>query len=126
MHEANNSWREPNLRRNQILMALSSMFYTDKGIARNELLDVGSLGANQEERFFGLHRIIVHGDDRLTKFIENSITITVMDECKYDIGINLNIAERIRQSGVVLEPDAHFEEVTFQSVFSIVLRFMIT
>jgi hypothetical protein len=48
-----------------------------------------------------------------------------MDEYKPDLGINLKIAQRIRQSGVVLEPDAHFEEVTFQSIFSIVLRFMI-
>jgi hypothetical protein len=74
--------------------------------------------------FFGLHRIIGHGDDRRPKFIENSITITVMDECTHDLGINLRITQRIRQSGVVFEPDAHFEEVTFRSVFSIVLRFM--
>jgi hypothetical protein len=101
------------------------MFYIDREITRNELLDVGSLGTNQEEYFFGLHRIIAHGDDRLIKFIENSITIAVMDECKSDLGINLKIAQRIRQYGFVLEPDAHFEEVTFQSVFSIVLRFII-
>jgi hypothetical protein len=124
MHGTNKSEREPNLRRDQILKALSSMFYTDREMARNELLDVALLGINQEEHFFGLHRTVAHGDDRLTKFIENSITVAVMDECKRDIGINLKVAQRIWQSGVVLEPDAHFEEVTFQSVFSIVLRFM--
>jgi hypothetical protein len=48
-----------------------------------------------------------------------------MNECKRDLGIKLKIAQRIRQSDVVLEPDAHSEEVTFQSVFSTVLRFMI-
>jgi hypothetical protein len=101
------------------------MFYTDRKIARNELLDVRSLGTNQEEHFFRLHRIIAHCNDRLTKFIENSVTITVMDECKRDLGINLKIAQRIGQSGVVLELEASFEEVTFQSVFSNVLRFMI-
>jgi hypothetical protein len=68
------------------------MFYTDREIAQNELLDVGSLGTNQDEHFFGLHRTIAHGHDRLTKFIENSITIVVMDECKRDLGINLKIA----------------------------------
>jgi hypothetical protein len=52
MHETNKLGREPNLRRNQILKALGSMFYTDREIARNELLDVGSLGTNQEEHFF--------------------------------------------------------------------------
>jgi hypothetical protein len=101
------------------------MFYADREITRNELLDVGSLRTNQEEHFFSLHRTIAHGDDRFTKFIENSITMTVMDESKRDLGINLKIAQRIRQPGVVLEPDVHFEEVTFQSVFSIMLRFMI-
>jgi hypothetical protein len=53
------------------------------------------------------------------------MTIAVMDECKRDLGINLKIAQRIRQSGVALEPDAHCEEVTFQRTFSTVLRFMI-
>jgi hypothetical protein len=48
-----------------------------------------------------------------------------MDECKRDLGSNFKIAQWIRQSGVVLESDAYFEEVTFQSVSSIVLRFMI-
>jgi hypothetical protein len=86
---------------------------------------IGSLETSQEEHFFSLHRTIAHGDDRLTKFIENSITIAVIDECKCDLGINLKIAQRIWQSGVVLEPNTHFEEVTFQSVFSIVLQFMI-
>jgi hypothetical protein len=51
MHEINKSGREPNLKRDQILKALSSMLYTDRKIARNELLDVGSLGTNQEEHF---------------------------------------------------------------------------
>jgi hypothetical protein len=125
MHETSKSGREPNLRRDQILKALRSMVYTDREIARNELLDVRSLGTNQEEHFFGLHRTTAHGHDRLTKFIENSITIAVMDECKRDFGINLKIVQRIRQPGVVLEPDAHFDEVIFQSIFSIVLRFMI-
>jgi hypothetical protein len=126
MHEINKSGREPNLRRDQILKALSSMFYTDREIALgNELLDIESLGTNQEEHFFGLHQTIAHGDDRLTKFIENSIAIAVVDEFKRDLGINLKIAQRIRQSGVVLQPDAHFEEVTVQNVFSILLRFMI-
>jgi hypothetical protein len=95
MHETNKSGQNPNLRRDQILKALSSMFYTDREIARNELIDVRSLGTNQEEHSFGLHRTITHGDDRLTKFIENSITIVVMDECKRDLGINLKFAQRI-------------------------------
>jgi hypothetical protein len=51
MHETNKSGREPNLRRDQILKALSSVFYTDREIARNELLDVGSLGTNQKNIF---------------------------------------------------------------------------
>jgi hypothetical protein len=48
-----------------------------------------------------------------------------MDECKRDLGMNLKIAQRIRQSGVILEPYAHLEEGTVQSRFSMVLRFMI-
>jgi hypothetical protein len=91
MHEANKSGREPNLRRGQILKALISMFYTDREIAQNELLE--SLGTNQEEHFFNLHQTITHGDDRLSKFIENSITIAVMDECKRDLGSNFKIAQ---------------------------------
>jgi hypothetical protein len=66
MHETKKSGREPNLRSDQILKALSSMFYTDREIARNALLDVGSLGTNQEEHFFGLQRTIAHGDTRAT------------------------------------------------------------
>jgi hypothetical protein len=93
MHETNKSGQKPDLRRDQILKALSSMFYTDREIVRNELRDVRSLGTNQEEHFFGRHRTIAHGDDRLTKFIENSITIAVIDECKRDLGINLKIAQ---------------------------------
>jgi hypothetical protein len=51
VHETNKSGREPDFRHDQILKALSAMFYTDREIARNELLDVGSLGTNQEEHF---------------------------------------------------------------------------
>jgi hypothetical protein len=51
MHETNKSGREPNLRRDLILKALSSMFYTDREIAQHELLDIGSLETNQEGLF---------------------------------------------------------------------------
>jgi hypothetical protein len=51
MHQTNKSWRGPNLRRDQILKALNSMFYADREIVRNKLLDVRPLGTNQEKHF---------------------------------------------------------------------------
>jgi hypothetical protein len=97
--------QQPNLRPEQSLKALGSMFYTGREIARNELLNIGSLGPNEEEHFFGMHQSLAHGDDRFCKFIENSIAIAVMDQCIRDMGINLKIARRIGKSGIIPEPD---------------------
>jgi hypothetical protein len=49
--ETNKSGPESNFRCDQILKALSSMFYTNREIAQKQSLDVGSLGTNQEEHF---------------------------------------------------------------------------
>jgi hypothetical protein len=109
-----------------LLKALGSIFYTGREIVPNELLDIGSLGSNEEELFFGTHRILSPGADALCKLIENSITIAVLDQCIPDLGINRKIARRIRKSGVVLEPDRHFAEVPIENVLSIVLKFIVS
>jgi hypothetical protein len=90
------------------------------------LLDIGSLGPNEEEHFFWIPWSLAHGDDRFCKFIENSITIAVLDQCRRDLRIDLKIARRIRKPGIVLEPDPHFAEVPIDNVLLIVLSFIIS
>jgi hypothetical protein len=87
---------QSNLRSKQLLKSLSLLFCTEREIARNELLDLESLGTNQEEQIFGFHRNLARGYGRFSKFIENSIKIALLDECKRDLGINLRIARRIQ------------------------------
>jgi hypothetical protein len=43
---------QSNLKGKQMLKSLSLLFYTGRAIVRNELLDLGSLGTNQEEHFW--------------------------------------------------------------------------
>jgi hypothetical protein len=62
---------QSNFRNEQLLKLLNLFFYTEREIARNEFLDIGSLGTNQEEYFFGFHRNLALGHDRFSKFIEN-------------------------------------------------------
>jgi hypothetical protein len=49
--------QQPNLRREQLLKGLCLIFYTGRKIARNQLLDIVSLGSNEEEPF------VVHEPD---------------------------------------------------------------
>jgi hypothetical protein len=43
------------LRGEQLLKSLSLRFYTEREVARNELLDLDSLGAIQKEQIFRFH-----------------------------------------------------------------------
>jgi hypothetical protein len=51
--------QQPNLRREQLLKGLGSIFYTGREIARNELLNIGLLGPNEEEPFSGCIRALL-------------------------------------------------------------------
>jgi hypothetical protein len=73
-----------------------------------------------------MHQSLAYGGDRFYKFIENSVIIRVLDQCRLDLGINLKITRRIRKSGVVLEPDPHSAGVPIKDMLSIVLRFIIS
>jgi hypothetical protein len=68
-----------NLRGEQLLKSLSLLFYTELEIARKELLDLGSLDTDQEEHFVGFHRNLACGDDRFSKFVENSVKMALLD-----------------------------------------------
>jgi hypothetical protein len=70
----------------------------------------------KKNKFFRFHRNLVHGDDRFSQFIENSIKIAFLDERKRDFGIDLRIARRIQQSGVVLKPETDFVEIPIERV----------
>jgi hypothetical protein len=74
----------------------------------------------------GFARNLARGDDRFSKFIENSIKIALLVECKSDLGIDLRIARRIQQSGVVLEPETDFVEISIEHVLGTVSRFVMS
>jgi hypothetical protein len=90
------------------------------------LLDLGSLGTNQEKHFFRFHRNLAYGEDRFSKFIENSIGTALLDESKRDLGIDLRITRWIQQSGVVLEPETDFDEIAIERVLGTASRFVIS
>jgi hypothetical protein len=74
----------------------------------------------------GFHRNLARGDDRFSKFIENSIKIALADKYKRDLGIDLRIARRIQESGVVLEPETDFVEIPIERVLGTVSRFVMS
>jgi hypothetical protein len=80
----------------------------------------------QEECSVGFHICLTRGHNTFYKFVENSIKIAVLDEHKRDPGIDLRIARRNRQSGVVLEPGARFVEIPIEGLFLTALRFVIS
>jgi hypothetical protein len=118
--------QQRNVRPKQLLKAFGSIFFARREIARHELLDIGPLASNEEEHFIGLHPSLVHGNDRFCKFVENSIIVDVLDQCRHNLGIDLKIALRFRKSDVVLELDSHLAEMPIENVLSITLRFIIS
>jgi hypothetical protein len=50
--------------------------------------------------------------------------MALLEECKHDLGIELTNSWRIRQGGVVLEPDPHFGQIPIGDVLATMLRFM--
>jgi hypothetical protein len=51
--------QQPNLRREQLLKGLGSIFYTGREITQNELLDIESLGSDEDEHFSGCIRALL-------------------------------------------------------------------
>jgi hypothetical protein len=50
----------------------------------------------------------------------------ILDKCKRDLGIDLRIARRIQQSGVVLEPETDIVEIPIERVLGTVSRFVMS